>query len=304
VPVASNTPVPPASADLQITKTDNATDYAPGITVRYIIVASNAGPSSVTGATVTDTFPADLDPLSIAWTCSGSGGASCTAAGSGNITDSAVNLPVGTSVTYTVNATVIGSPAGPALNNIATIAVPVGVTDPNPGNNSASDTPSDQLISANSFPYGAINAIPNCPAPSCAENIPAGTFLVLQLSTPLVVISPDVDGYDLVYYPDPVAPTLQMDVVILQVGDGSNWYTILYWGNGVQDANTDLPPNAPGCTSESDNCVVDVSSSINSPGVSIQLDGVVPSGTYPYIRIISLPDSGDGVDIDAITVLP
>jgi hypothetical protein len=41
-----------------------------------------------------------------------------------------------------------------------------------------------------------------------------------------------------------------------------------------------------------------------STGIGIDLDGVVPPGTYPYIRIISPSDSGDGVDVDAIEILP
>ena len=278
---------------MQITKTDNATNYDAGISVQYIIVVSNpTGPDAITGATVGDTFSSNLDPLSISWTCAGSGGASCTANGIGNINDSAVNLLVGTSVTYTVNATVVASPSG-ALTNTATVSVPTGVTDPTPGNNSATDT--DQLVTSNPIPFGNIGAMPD----GVSENILSGGFLTLKLGTPLLVGAPD--GYDLVYYPDPSAPTLQMDIVILQIGDGSNWYTILYWGNGSPDTNTDINP--VDCPSETDNCVI-TSPPTNPPGVSIQLDGVIPPGTYPYIRLISLPDSGDGIDVDAIAVLP
>jgi hypothetical protein len=294
-PVTPPTATPPLSADLQITKDDGATDYAANISVQYVIVASNpSGPSGVTGGTVADNFSGNL--TNITWTCAGSGGASCTAVGAGNIGD-AVNLPIGGSVQYTVNATVIASPSGPLVNQ-ATVSFPAG-NDPNPLNNSAIDT--DQLIVASSFPYGQIGTSPNCPAPSCAENISSGTYLILQFGTPLTASNPDVDGYDLVYYPDPVAPTLQMDVVILQLGDGRNWYTILNWGNGSPDANTDI--NLTDCPSESDNCVI-TPPPANPLGVSIQIDGVLPDGTYPYIRIISPPDSGDGVDVDAIAILP
>jgi len=300
-PTATLTFTPVPVANLQITKTDNATDYDAGISVQYIIVASNpVGPSGVTGATVTDIFSTNLDLTSITWTCAGSGGASCTANGVGNINDT-VNLPVLGSVTYTVNATVIASPSGPLINT-ATVSVPAGITDPNLLNNSATDT--DQLVVSNSFPYGNIGVTPD----GSAENIPAGTYLILQFGTPLVVGGHA--SYDLVYYPDPLAPTLQMDVVILQVGDGSNWYTILNWGNGSPDTNTDIPafpPNPTDCTGEPDNCVIDPSLLANSPGISINLDGVMPNGTYNYIRIFSRsnpPDSGDGVDVDAISILP
>src|SRR5262249_54072726 len=123
-------------ADLSITKTDGSATAVPGNPVTYTIVASNAGPSTVTGATVTDALPATLTGAT--WTCVGAGGGTCTAAGSGNIADT-VNLPAGASVTYTLTATLSASATG-TLSNTATIAPPAGVTDPNPGNNSATDT--------------------------------------------------------------------------------------------------------------------------------------------------------------------
>ena len=58
----------------------------------------------MTGATITDTFPAAL--TSVSWTCAASGGSSCgSASGSGNLNTTA-NLLAGGTVTYTVNATV------------------------------------------------------------------------------------------------------------------------------------------------------------------------------------------------------
>ena len=130
---ATDTDTRAASADLSITKTNGVTTATPGGNVTYTITASNAGPSNVTGATVADTLPASLTGT---WTCVGAGGGTCTAAGSGNLSDT-VNLPAGGSVTYTVNATVSPSATG-TLSNTATVAS--GVTDPNPVNNSATDT--------------------------------------------------------------------------------------------------------------------------------------------------------------------
>lgn len=123
------------AADLSITKTDGATTYAAGGTTTYTIVASNAGPDPVTGALVADIFPPGI--TSANWTCAGAGGGTCTAASSGNISDT-VNLPVGGSVTYTVTANISGSATG-NLVNTATVAPPAGVTDPVPANNSATD---------------------------------------------------------------------------------------------------------------------------------------------------------------------
>ena len=78
------------SADLEITKTDGVVSATPGGGTTYTITASNAGPDP-SSATVADTFPA---ALTATWTCVGAGGGTCTAAGSGNISDT-VNLPVG-----------------------------------------------------------------------------------------------------------------------------------------------------------------------------------------------------------------
>ncbi|AVO33970.1 DUF11 domain-containing protein [Ottowia oryzae] len=127
---------PPSSADLAITKTDGVTTATAGGSLTYTISASNAGPDSVTGATVTDTLPAALSGAT--WTCVGAGGGTCAASGSGNLSQ-AVNLPVGGSVTFTVSATVSVAATG-TLSNTATITAPTGVSDPNVVNNSETDT--------------------------------------------------------------------------------------------------------------------------------------------------------------------
>jgi uncharacterized repeat protein (TIGR01451 family) len=125
-----------SSADLSITKTNGQATTAPGLQTTYTIVASNAGPSGAPGATVADTLPAAITAAS--WTCVGAGGGTCTASGSGNINDN-VNLPAGGSVTYTLTALVDAGATG-TLSNTATVVPPGGVTDPVPGNNSATDT--------------------------------------------------------------------------------------------------------------------------------------------------------------------
>jgi len=122
-------------ADLSITKDDGQTSAAPLQSVTYIIVASNSAASvDVVGATVVDTPPSGL--TGVTWTCSGSGGGTCTASGVNAINDT-VNLPMGASVTYLLSGTVAIQPG--SLRNTATISPPSGVTDPNPDNNSATD---------------------------------------------------------------------------------------------------------------------------------------------------------------------
>jgi|CXWL01.1.fsa_nt_gi uncharacterized repeat protein (TIGR01451 family) len=138
---ATDTDTVGVQADLAITKTDGVTSVTAGASTTYTITASNAGPSAATGATVADTFPA---ALTCNWTCVGAGGGTCTAAGSGNINDT-VNLPAAGSVTYTASCTISGSATG-TISNTATVAAPAGVTDPTPGNDSATDV--DAVLAA------------------------------------------------------------------------------------------------------------------------------------------------------------
>ncbi len=124
------------SADLAITKTDGVTTATPGGSTTYTIVASNAGPSTATSATVADTFPASL---TCSWTSVAAGGATGNTTGpvAGNINNTGLTLPAGSSVTYTATCTISPSATG-SLANTATVSS--AVTDPNPANNSATDT--------------------------------------------------------------------------------------------------------------------------------------------------------------------
>jgi len=124
-------------ADLNVTVTDNKTAYRPGQRNTYTIVVFNFGPSNVTGAGITDTFPTVF--TGVTFTATQTGGASgFTASGTGNINDT-VRMPVGSRIAYTARGTISASAYGP-LSNTATVTAPIGVTDPNLNNNSATDT--------------------------------------------------------------------------------------------------------------------------------------------------------------------
>jgi uncharacterized repeat protein (TIGR01451 family) len=123
------------SADLSITKTDGVASATPGGVTTWTITAANAGPSAASPASVTDTFPAACSAVS--YTSVAAGGATGnTAAGAGGISDLALSLPAGSSVTYTATCTIDPAAAG-TLENTATVSSPV--FDPVPGNNSATD---------------------------------------------------------------------------------------------------------------------------------------------------------------------
>jgi len=245
---------------------------------------------------IADTIPSQIATWD--WTCtSQSGGASgCDGitGGNANFTDT-VDLPNGASILYTVSANISAGASGD-LNNTAIVSLPVGSTDPTPGNNSATDT--DQILLSDPFPSGNIGMDKD----SNIEVLPPGSSVTLTFDSPLVVGSHT--GYDLVYYELPAGSGILMDHVILQISDGYNWYTILNWGDNIGDSNTRINIDVIG-GSETDNRDIPSALLYNLTGVEIELDGVVPNDTYLYIRIISpTGEDGDGCDVDGIFILP
>jgi uncharacterized repeat protein (TIGR01451 family) len=295
---ATDTNLISVSADLQITKTDNSTDYVANALKTYEITVYNAGPSDVTGASVTDVFSTNANIFpSVIWSCSSNNGGSCAPAnGIGDINNT-VDLPSGSSVTYTALAVVVSNPSL-SLVNTATVTAPLGVNDPNPLNNSAVD--SDTLI------------VPDPPPPqvgTAPDNtiyiLPAGGTLTLDLA---VTANGDLGIPDIVIYEFDNAGMVFMDWMIIQVGDGSNWYTVFYWGDDLADTNSNmniniLPPNTP---PEEDNRMLATAVYFyNGPGITIDIDPMVSMGTYPYLRIIAPNGDADGqLEIDAIELLP
>jgi uncharacterized repeat protein (TIGR01451 family) len=124
-------------ADLSVTVTDGTTTVALGTSDTYTIVVSNTGPSTAVGAAVSDLFPAAITAAS--WTAVASPGSSVAQASStGNIATTVTLLPGGTA-TFTAVAQISPSASG-LLTNTVTVSTPAGTTDPNPGNNTATDT--------------------------------------------------------------------------------------------------------------------------------------------------------------------
>lgn len=127
--------------DLAITKTNNTNAVNAGDPVTYTIVASNLNAVNAPTVNVVDTLSSKLSNAT--WSCVGSGGGTCTANGTGNIAENAVNLPSGAFVTYTLTATVLANAVG-SLDNTATVSLPAGSTDADTTNNSATD--SDTIV--------------------------------------------------------------------------------------------------------------------------------------------------------------
>jgi hypothetical protein len=199
------------------------------------------------------------------------------------------------------------------VTNTATVAAPVGMTDPDMSDNTATDT--DTVLVIDTPPTEIIG-----PPDGTTYDVYAPACLTLNFSI-------TVNGhasYDFVYYEFPNGSGIFLDWAIVEVSDGSNWYTIFNWGdnypNSNPDTNTNMdftillpplvtPPTIP--PEEPDERDIQASDLYTDPisglstGIAIDLDSVVPAGTYPYLRFCAPPDGLDGhMEIDAIAIIP
>jgi hypothetical protein len=121
-----------------------------------------------------------------------------------------------------------------------------------------------------------------------------------------------------VYYEIPNGSGIWIDWMVVEISDGSNWYTVFYWGNNIADTNSNMNFNAPLTITIPDPQEVDqrdiasidlypfnpVTPPYNT-GIAIDVDAIVPAGTYSYIRFYAPPGDADGqAEIDAIQILP
>ncbi len=119
------------TTDLSVLKTDNQLTTVPGSPITYTITVTNNGPITLNQITVTDTVPAAVqNPVFTPST------------GSYNATTGAwtgLTLATGQSITLSLAGTIAPGAFG-TITNTVTVAPPSGVTDSNPGNNTATDT--------------------------------------------------------------------------------------------------------------------------------------------------------------------
>jgi uncharacterized repeat protein (TIGR01451 family) len=133
----------PSTTNLTLTKTDGQGTYATGQGLVYTLVVTNNGAAPVSDAVFTDPAVAGLSVTGV--TCgSATLGSECPAAASTSVAlmqSTGVVVPLlapGGSVTFTVNATATATSG--SLVNTASIAVPAGVTESVPADNTATDT--------------------------------------------------------------------------------------------------------------------------------------------------------------------
>lgn len=124
-------------ADLTITKDDFFPDAFPGTQNFYLVEVTNNGPDDVVGAIVTDSETANL--FNFDWVCLASPRAQCSNdSGTGSINQS-VDLTSGSSILFGIVADISVTASG-TLSNTASVSVPANTGDPNPSDNSATDS--------------------------------------------------------------------------------------------------------------------------------------------------------------------
>ncbi len=268
--------------DVQVVAVDDGkSNFTAGDLLVYTVTINNAGPFDLTGVGVTSSIPAQVNN----WTWSCASGCTGVTNSTANFSDS-IDLNSGTSLTYTVTAVTQSGVSG-TLDMTVNATTPVGFIDTTPSNNSLSD--SDQQIYS-----GNIGSEPD----GGTSNISSGSSVTLTMTVTVNGHS----GWDLVYYELPNGCGITMDWVEIQVGDGSNWYSAFFWGDGSVDSNSNIASLG---LPESDSRSICSADLYGATGVAIELDGVVPPGTYPYVKILAPAGDGDGiVEVDAVTPLP
>jgi hypothetical protein len=129
--------VVPLSGDLAVTLGNGEPVVPTGSQPTWELVVSNAGPSTASGARVQFALPAGLTGAT--WTCAPVALATCpAAAGTGGI-DQLVDLPSGGALRWRLTATVSAA-IGATIAATASVAAPTGVVDPDPQDNTASDS--------------------------------------------------------------------------------------------------------------------------------------------------------------------
>lgn len=117
------------AADLSVSFDDNVvaeidkTFYAPGSQVVYKLVVENTTAAAVNGAKVTTTLSNKIDLTRVSWSAAYSGGAGGLAVGASDV-NTAVNLPVGGKVVFTITGSVKADATGDLVSKADVAKVP------------------------------------------------------------------------------------------------------------------------------------------------------------------------------------
>jgi uncharacterized repeat protein (TIGR01451 family) len=242
---ATDTDTLSGNATLGITKTDNdggssitstVGSAVPGTSITYTVVASNSGPSTATGVTVTD--PLALNPAiaSDTWTATGSGGTTgFSASGSGSISDSPT-IPAGGAVTYVVSATIRSSATGTLVNTAtasASDAATVTATDSDSltAHATLGITKTDGVTSVTAGATDTYTIVVSNSGPSDAANLNVADTLPAQGFTNItspnlpsgVTFTAATDSWPLASLPSGQSVTLQLAGTVPSGATGSSY---------------------------------------------------------------------------------
>ncbi len=270
---ATDVDITEPQADLRIVKDDGVVAATPGRALTYYVSVTNDGPSNVVSATVSDALPAIL--TNVTWTCTSVSGAICTGSGAGNLS-ATVSLLKDRSAVFVITGTVPVTASEP-LTNTAWVTAPVGMPDPNPGNNISTDidgmTPEADLGIYKT--NGVTVVVPGTPM--------TYTLVVSNAGPSAVVGAAVVDSLPASYQPTPAWTC--------SAGSGASCGTSAGSGYGIHLDNVSLMPGSMLTIEVSGVLAVAAPLTIsNSAAV------MVPGGT-----IDPVPDNNTSVDDDGVT---
>jgi uncharacterized repeat protein (TIGR01451 family) len=137
---------PTGESDLSLSKSDGQSTADPQETLSYTLQVSASGPDDVTNAVVSDVFdPAAFATASVTWNCVPDAGSTaatdCPSSGTGSELASGVEVDLGSgeSLSFSVSAQLLAS-IPDLVVNLATVAPPELLFDPDSSNNSSTDS--------------------------------------------------------------------------------------------------------------------------------------------------------------------
>ena len=126
-----------SAADVSVTASNGVSQvFESGTTTYTVVVTNTSALADVAAVAIAQTVTPGL--VGLTWTCTGSGGATCPASGSGVLAQTRA-LPASSSLTFLVTAD-IAAGAPPSVTTTVTATVQAPATDPVPANNVATDT--------------------------------------------------------------------------------------------------------------------------------------------------------------------
>lgn len=259
---------------------DGTTTVARGQSnVTYTITVTNSGTATVTNATLTDTLPGDSRFTVTAWSCTATSG-TCTATGTGNVTrGGSVSLDPDGTATYTLVGNIpAGAPLGNSTNAV-TITAPVGVTESNLTDNTATD------VNTITQPPADLAVVQNSDG---RDTVPAGT-----LDVPYTIVVAN-NG-----------PTAVNSAPLTVTLPGSTRYTVTSWvctatsgsctatgtGNTTRGGSVSLPSGATATYTLRGNIPVAAPLGVSTNRVAIGVPGTVTD-----------PNTGNNVLDDTTTI--